>query len=59
VGDLAKIAGGVIGNALWGGALGEGIGAAAVVVGEAVYDSYDSSVAPGAGVNCNVEYAAL
>jgi hypothetical protein len=51
VGDLAKIAGGVIGDALW--------GSAAVVVGEAVYDSYDSSVEPGAGVNCNVEYAAL
>jgi hypothetical protein len=58
VGDLAKIAGGLIGGLIFGpwGAAG---GAAAVVAVQAGYDSYDSGAGPGAGVNSNIADAAL
>jgi hypothetical protein len=42
-GDLAKLAGGVIGKAVIGGATGATVGAFVVIVGQAVYGSYDSS----------------
>lgn len=58
-GDLLKIAGGVIGNLVIGGAVGGGIGAGMVVVGQAVYNGYDSSVPAGSGVNSSIADAAL
>jgi hypothetical protein len=42
-GDLGKLAGGVMGKALIGGTTGATVGAFVVIVGQAVYASYDSS----------------
>jgi hypothetical protein len=45
-GDLAKLAGAVLGRAVIGGALGGTVGAGAVILGVELYKGYDSSANP-------------